>query len=69
MGPIERELRECDRGTGSFVSPVSNEAWLVYEAAHHALVFQQTGKPIGEYSGCCRDALSEAIEAAEALGL
>lgn len=66
MGPIERELREAADGHRS---PSSTLAWCVYEECHRNLMRQHTGEPIGYYPGCCSEAMSEAIEAAEALGL
>lgn len=69
MGPIEAELRGRAYGEGKFNVPNSKGAWRVYEGAHRELMIRHTGSPIGVYVGCCVEAMSEAIEAAEALNL
>jgi hypothetical protein len=67
MGPIEEELRQCvaERRT----TPRYGAAWRVFESAHKNLALLHVGDPVGWWNGCCGEAMSEAIEAAEALGL
>ncbi len=66
MGPVERELRDAGEAGRN---PQSRAAWGLFESCHRGLMRQHTGELIGYYPGCCKEAMSEAIEAAEALGL
>lgn len=68
MSAIVAQLRAADPGQ-DLLGQLGPRAWDVYTYARWQLNEQQGWPPVGDWVNHRAEALSEAIEAAEALGL